>query len=550
MRRFETSKAAWGVFFAFVLLLFGVECSWFFPELSPQRAAAAWTWVSCSSAILCWVLASCVASFLRRDLWRSRDLPWFLAAHVVPVGLVLFGVTGWAFTMINGETAQEVQSGYFFFTKFRDLGLFKMGFLGYPTRQYLLAALPSYVWGKSLVAMRMGYGTLYIVGYVAFLQGTWRYLESRNSPRPMLVASLTGTLVALGSYPLLYARTFEQTTVPISITFLFLAGLLLLLSRPGPLPALWAAWALGFMPYSYTPAYGAWVFAMVLLVCLVLRRPQRQRLALAVCLAYGAAAFAFSVALLIHENSVASKVKIGGFDNLVFMDWLVRMSSGLHSTVGLEESLVPAPLLVGIVFALIHGMRRRDFRLAWICAWAAGCVVVSLALKGYCWRRPDFDIQRAMFILPVLSLAVGVYLSENWSLLSPGGDDRLLRGLVVSAVLVMILNSAYLPFIRRTPRDFDPPIMTDDEESTMLVLNKAAPNPKTIYLQPPLNCDLDDNLKYFWPDTAIVRSDPPDGEHHQGNYVISFISKDSATRIPDDLVWHRNRRPFLQMRPE
>jgi hypothetical protein len=550
MRRFETSKAAWFIFFACSLLLCCVEGSWFFPELSTQRMVAAWLWVAFSSAVECWVLVSCLAPFLRPGFWRTRDLPWFLAALFLPVGLVLFGVTGWSFTMINSEASQEVQSGYFFFTKFRDLGLFKMGFLGYPTRLYLVAALPSFLWGKSLFTLRMGYGALYVLGYVSFVQGTWRYLESRNAPRPMLVASLTGTLVALGSYPLLFARTFEQTTVPLSLTFLFLGGLLLLLSRPGPLPALWAAWALGFMPFSYTPAYGAWVFAMALLVCLVISRSTRQRLPVAVCLIYGAVAFAASMALLVHENSLAVKAKIGGFDNLVFMDWLTRMSSGLHSTIGLEESLVPAPLLLGIVFVLVHASKRRDFRIAWICAWAAGSVVISLALKGYCWRRPDFDIQRAMFILPVLSLAVGVYLSENWSRLSSGGEDSLLRGMVVSAILVMILNSAYLPFIRRAPRDYDPPIVTDDEESTMLVLNSAGPNPKTIYLQPPLDCDLDDNLRYFRPDATVVRSDPPDGEHTPGNYVISFINKDSATRIADDLVWHRNRRPFLQIRPE
>lgn len=550
MSRLETSKAAWWLFFAGSLALFGVECSWFFPEQSAPRVAAAWAWVFVSCVVLCCVLTACLTPFFRREFWGSRDLPWFLAALVVPVGLVLFGVNGWSFTLINGEGAQEVQSGFMFLTKFSDFGLFKMGFLGYPARQYLLAALPSYLWGKSLVALRMGFGALYLLGYVAFALGTWRYLESRSSPRPMLVAGLTGTLVSLGSYPLLFARTFEQTTVPMAVTFLFLGGLLLLLSRPGPLPALWAAWALGFLPYAYTPAYGAWAFAMVLLGCLVLSRPARQRLPLAVCLAYGAASFASSVAMLVRENAVASKVKVGGFENLVVKDWLIRMAGGFHATIGLEESLIPAPLLLGIVFVLVDGMRRRDFRLAWICAWAAGSVATSLALKGYCWRRPDFDIQRAMFILPVLGLAVGVYLSQNWARLSNGGDDRFLRVMAISAILVMILNSAYLPLIRRAPRDFDPAVMTDDEEATMLVLEKAAPDPRTIYEKPPVDCDLEDDLKYFSPDTAIVHGDPPDGEHTPGNYVISFISKDSATRISDDLVWHRNRRPFLRIKPE
>lgn len=69
-------------------------------------------------------------------------------------------------------------------------------------------------------------------------------------------------------------------------------------------------------------------------------------------------------------------------------------------------------------------------------------------------------------------------------------------------------------------------------------------------MQPPLDCDLDDILRYFWPDTAIVRSDPPEGEHLPGVYVLSFLNKDPMTRVYDFLVWHANRRPYLQLRPE
>jgi hypothetical protein len=247
---------------------------------------------------------------------------------------------------------------------------------------------------------------------------------------------------------------------------------------------------------------------------------------------------------------MVGKVTVGGFDHLLFRDWLYRMSSGLHATIGLEESLIPAPLVLGVVCILLHSLRRKDYRVLWVCAWAAGSVAAALALKGYCWRLPEFDVHRAMFILPVLSLMLGLYLSENWEPASPGTENRLMRGMIISAILVMILNSAYLPFIRRTPRASDPAFTEDAEEATMLVLHKAWPNPKTIYLKPPLGCDLEDNLKYFSPDTAIVRTDPPEGEHLQGNFVISFINDSPSARIRDFLVWHHNDRPFLQIKPE
>jgi hypothetical protein len=550
MRRFETSKGAWFIFVLFSLALAGVEATWPLEEGSPPRVVAAWTWVACSGLVLSWALISCIFPFLRADFWKSRDIPWFLAAHVVPVGLVLFEVNGWQFTKINPESAKEVQGGYIFLTQFADLGIFKMGFLGYPARQYILAAMPSYLFGKGLVAMRIGYGALYALGYIAFLQGTWRYLVSRNSPRPMLVASMAGTLVSLSSYTLLYARNFEQTIVPLAVTCLFLAGLLLLLSRPGPLPAIWVSWALGLLPHSYTPSYGTWAFAMALLGWLLFSRSAGQRLPIAVSLAYGAAAFATSVAMLVHEKALAGKIAFGGFDDLVVNDWLSRMGQGIHATVGLEESLIPAPLLLGVLLVLGHSIRRRDFRALLICAWAAGSVVMALALKGYCWRSPAFDIHRAMFILPVLSLMVALYVSEYWRQLAPGSDERLLKAMIMTATLAMFLNSSYLPFIRRAPRAYEPALVSDEEEATMLVLAKAWPNPKTIYFAPPLDCNLDDLLYYLSPDTKIIRGSPPEGEHVQGNYVISFRSKELAERLPDDLVWHRNRRPYLKLVPE
>ena len=550
MRGFENSKKAWAVFVLFSLVLFGVEASYLLtPETTP-RGVAAWAWIACSGLVLGWALVLVLIPFFSPGFWKSRDVGWFVAASVIPVGLVLFEINGWHYTQVNNEAPQEVQSGYFFLTKYRDLGMYYLGFLGYPVRQYLLAAMPSYLWGKSLVTLRMGFGQLYVLGYLSFLHAVWRYLDSRKAARPMLMASLVGTLVSLASYPLLYARIFEQTIEPLSVTFLFLAGLLLLLSRTGPLPGLWLAWALGVLPHSYTPAEAAWGFGMVALGWLLMRRSTPNRLAIAVAFTYGSAAFATSVAVLIHERVLKDKLTFGGFDNLVVQDWVHRMAGGFHATFGLEESLIPAPLTLGIILILIHSLSRRDYRVLWVCLWAAASVGMSLALKGYCWRAPEFDIHRAMFILPVLSLALGLYVSEHWGHLFAGSEGRLVGAGVMAVILVMVLSSIYLPFIRRAPRAYEPALTTDDEEAVMLILRRAGPDVRTVYLKPPLNCDVDDSLSYYFPEAKILRADPPEGEHLRGNFVLSYLSKDPETRIQDDLVWHRNRRPFIRIDPE
>ena len=90
MRGFENSKKAWAVFVLFSLVLFGVEASYLLtPETTP-RGVAAWAWIACSGLVLGWALVLVLIPFFSPGFWKSRDVGWFVAASVIPVGLVLF----------------------------------------------------------------------------------------------------------------------------------------------------------------------------------------------------------------------------------------------------------------------------------------------------------------------------------------------------------------------------------------------------------------------------------------------------------------------------
>jgi len=433
-----------------------------------------------------------------------------------------------------------------------DFGIFNLAFLGgtYPVRQYLLAALPSLFFGKGLITLRLGYGSLYLIGCLSFLSGVRAYLRKQKFPHAILVASFTGVLVSLANYPILFARIFEQTIVPISVTLLFLAGLLFFLTRPTPLRALWVMWALGLFPYSYTPALSAWIFAMTLLACLCLPIRRERTIPFLVSMVYGVATLTTSLTTQFAHNILFDKFQISEFPNLNWVDWLYRYLIGFHATVGFEESLVPAPLMLCVLIGLYFSLRRKDFRFLALCLWAAATVGISLTLKGYCWRPPEFDIHRAMVILPPLSLAVALYLADYWKQIAAKGSDSILRTLIIGVIALMVLNTIYLPFIRRSPRSYFRDVMTDTEEAILLVIHHAAPNPKRIYLIPPFNCELEDGLQYFSPDTNVVRDNPPPGEHDPNTYLISFISTNPDDHAWDDFARHTHPRPFLQIKPE
>jgi hypothetical protein len=304
------------------------------------------------------------------------------------------------------------------------------------------------------------------------------------------------------------------------------------------------------MPFCYTPALSAWFLAAAVLGTLAFTRCRRLRPALAWALAYGAISLAASITVLVRARLLLDNLKVGGFPNLSAGDWAYRLSSGFHAAVGLEESLVPAPLMLGMLAVLAHAVARRSWPVILLCLWAAATVAASLVLRGYCWRPPEFDVHRAMVILPPLSLALALYASAHWGSLVAAGVERLAAGLVICAMAVVAANSLTLPFLHRVPRSFFPQETTDTEEAAVLVLRTARPNPRVIYIAPPLDCSLEDMLSYLSPETKVVRGDPPKGEHAVGNYVLSFLNKDPASRFLDLTARHLNPRPFLRLDPE
>ncbi len=527
-------------------ILVGIEASYVCAEDGAIRAIAAWSWIACSGIVIGSALVSSVGPLFRRDAWSARGFIWYLAALVAPVVLVLVGVTGYAHTQINDEAIQQVAAGLGLLRSRRDLGLFSTAFVGYPARQYLLAALPSLLLGRSLLALRIGFGGLFLTGYLSFVSSLRGYLGPRKPEAAMLLAALAGVLVALGSYPLLYARLFEQTTVPLAAILLFLAGILRLADRPEPLGGLWVLWSVGFMPYAYTPALAGWAFCMALSAYLVFTGFRASRPILAAALVYGATALAVSSLAQVNANLASGRFSIGATSDSGNDNWLYRLSNGLHAAFGLDESLVPAPLTLGVLFVVIHSLRRRDYRILAVCVWALVTVAVSLLMRGY-WRRvPEFDIQRAMVILPPLSLALVVYAASLWPPIA-SGYERAFRIAAASAILFMLLNASYLPLIRRAPRAYVPFAITDKEEATMLVVGAAGGKARTVYVVPPLFLHLEDTLLYFSPATQVVRGSPPAGEHLPGNYVITFSSPELF--VPEDAYAQFFEHPVRSSRP-
>ena len=140
--------------------------------------------------------------FFKKSFWQDKDKLWYLAAFFLPIGLVYFDVAGVTWTPVNCEGTQQMAQGVALLHQDSDFGIYRLAyFVGFVARQYVLACLPSYFFGPSLLALRFGTSFIYLGSYLAFLAALANYFRVRKTPNPLLLASFAGMMVALGEYP-------------------------------------------------------------------------------------------------------------------------------------------------------------------------------------------------------------------------------------------------------------------------------------------------------------------------------------------------------------
>jgi hypothetical protein len=213
--------------------------------------------------------------------------------------------------------------------------------------------------------------------------------------------------------------------------------------------------------------------------------------------------------------------------------------------------VITQPLLFLLVIFLFASLRRFDPRLLLLCCWAFATVMVGLTVKGWCWRPPDFDVHRALCILPPLATAAILYLNQFWSESDKTAFiNSMMRTIISAAILILTINSISLPLLYRGPRDFQPIYESDLEEIAVELVHSPCPHPALIYVIPPLDIDLEDVIQYFAPGTPVVLGNPPTGEHRADVLLISWASLNPDTRGWDEYARHLYPRPYFKITQE
>lgn len=362
--------------------------------------SAAWLWVL--SGIICLgMFCFSFISHLKNDLKEQRY--FLLAAYLFLLGLFCFFIGNLSFSDISYEAALQTAAGLSSFSE-PDLNYTGVAFLDYANRQYVINALPSLLFGRSITALHLGYALPFLIGMTAWFFELRHWLKAAGLREEFALLPL----YALPTFPFIteYFMNFEQTLTPVSFTLMGLA-LLLRLYRKQDIPSVLGLSFIGGMCCnSYTPVlafFGYLVFFVAFFCIKTLQTPVTSDSAQKFLLCFGlfAQLISYFVATLVtpQKSMISTVNRETPFFKAVFTSWF-DFFSDMHVTFW---GIWLGTVLLYLFFACLGQFKLTDFFTA---GWMLLTVFFSNYMTGYTSYMKCHIIQRNMLIIPVFLTAL------------------------------------------------------------------------------------------------------------------------------------------------
>ncbi len=362
-----------------------------------------------------WVLgglacgASILSSFLCTVIYDIKERKLLSIGLLVILLLFLSSIIGnLYYTEISPDATQQVAAGLASY-HIGDLSYTGKAFLGYPARQYVIAALPAFLFGRSLASLQWGFALPFFMGLLSFYCGLRKWAEKLNISTQVCVLPL----YALFVFPFVseYFTIFEQAIYPISFTMLVTGFFLLLLCKPNIVNFIGLAWSGCMLSNSYTPALatlGLLLVFTILTAITLLTRPKLMpftvktpQLTAKALFFLAVNSFIYFLATLIDKRQdrftqIRTDVEIVKQSINNICDFLTDKNAAFLGMFG----------IVVIVYLLSGLSLRLKLRDCLIAMWTLAVFAITYLMRGYCSYDEAFIMQRAMVVLPVIVMGV------------------------------------------------------------------------------------------------------------------------------------------------
>lgn len=354
--------------------------------------------------------------------WLIYEIPRRRPFVPLLVGYQLIAVTAAAADPANmlHDTIQQVDCALARIAGRESAGFHSLCFIGYMTRQYYLSALPSLLFGRSILLLNTGGNLYFLIGLPIFAAALRARLGATLRSDLITALALTFPLHSYWTSRLLV--NFEQAAYPFSLTML-LGGLLLRWqqTRRRSLLAL-IGLVLNYLIFGYTPAIAVYFGAIPLL--LFSSRPGDERTLC--CGIAGATLLSFvltfrfrpSMQLFYRSDMISSQ------DAWSMLGGLARQALPWVSEPQIWSAWFQPLFVISLAAALLGALGRGSFALA---MWIALTFVAAVLAKGYVIQSPAHQLvslrglMRTPLVLPVFcvlfatSLQRAVQGRERWT---------------------------------------------------------------------------------------------------------------------------------------
>jgi len=327
-------------------------------------------------------------------------------------------------------------------------------FLGYPSRQYLLAAWPALLLGRTVIALKIGFAWPFWLGLIHFANGLRAHARANKSRHGDALSLAAVTAVAAFPYVTEYYLYFEHTLYPCCFALQAIGWLLLFFNRPTFFHALALAFTGSILVFCYTP--GLAVAALLALVLFLVGWPVRvPRWPLQAHPPAALASLALAVSLL---ATLGLSLLAGRGDRFALLRsgtpaelWQAALT-GLRIALTGKPAVYTAHLLPLVWLYLLSALLFLWGRFqALLAAWILAIFVLSQLLQGYAVYPPPVSFSRTLVSVPVLVTAwflVACSTSPRPKWLGrfrlPGRWGQVL--LVLLVIVNLVVGSAHLTF--------------------------------------------------------------------------------------------------------
>lgn len=395
------------IFFVFIFSLSLLEISaYIFGEMASRIALYVWIIMGIYYLVKSIHL---VVITISEDI-RGKKFLGILAIFFV--AFLFFYNTGFT-SSINHESTQQAV-GALENIKLPDFGYTKTAFLGYPSRQYLLTTIPTFIFGKYPWTLNLGYIYPVIFGILVFYSGIQKLFHSH--PHKNEIASLAIFFIFLCNYTLPFTLHFEQSIIPLALTLQAAAWIIVTIKNPTKYNLIALIWIGTMLATTYTPGLASWYFIIAALMYLVSKKIKAKK--------YSQAANWLAVVIpIVVFGLLSTYLIITSTENKSFAPGYVDFESlkniyleGLFIFLSLDPArsffhpIIFLPIWAYITSSIIglNGIKNTV-----IAMWVGAVVSASVLMHGYANPPPDLSIHRSMVILPILCTALFVWFDEH-----------------------------------------------------------------------------------------------------------------------------------------